>query len=513
MKKYCKQIFAFLLSFVMLFAFLPTSAFAEEKPLYDISQDLYYGRNKLSTMENGENLVSAYDAIGAAVKNGETRISIEDYNIPYTEDMARMLLSIYNNDHPEDYLFPKSFSYEHTVKNGKAYIKNLFLNYYTNYNDHLFNRMAQRLLDAVSDKKSEYEKAVALYNMLEEYVEYDYSAIGVDVTDSQGMMAYSAYGAIVNGKAVCEGYAEAYQYLLQRLGIQSYIVTGQSKEGGNHEWNLLRLDGKYYYADITWDDVGRPDELHHSYFSITTERLLEGHIIEDPYGLLPDNLSTEIAYHYDNVFTEYDAAKLASIFKGDKKKVANFYFAGEEDYFDTWWPENYEAMFYQIKGLIPGTYYTPSYKRLGREYIVALTPEGYGATVGGKVLSWGDSSESTKVELFNLNDDTPFYTTYLEGNFNYWYIEDIAAGNYKARISKADHKTKEYTFSIEGELGVVDSSLFLLGDVNEDGIIDLRDIARAKVCIASSTALDPCDIDENGIVDAYDLIAVIEKLL
>jgi hypothetical protein len=170
-------------------------------------------------------------------------------------------------------------------------------------------------------------------------------------------------------------------------------------------------------------------------------------------------------------------------------------------------------VFQKINGLKPDTSYSISSMRIGREYIITVFPVGYGATVGGKLLSWGDTAEETTVELFVFGAETPIYTTTLDGNFNYWYVEDIAAGSYKIRVSKADHKFKEYTFEVSGNDVTVDSSLFLLGDVTEDGIIDIRDFARTKVLFASGKAGYSCDVDENGAVDAYDLIAIAEKIL
>lgn len=513
MKKGFVQICAVVMSFVMLFSLLPTSALADEKPLYDISNELYYGRDALSKMENGENLVAAYDAIGKAVKVGAEQVELFDYEIPIDDrNTLKMLFDIYNKDHPEDYVFPKYYSYNYYSEQGTSYVYALFLEYYTGYDKYRFNRMANKFLDAVSGVETEYEKALMLYNILEEYIEYDYSALSGSIYDSNRMKSYSAYGAIVDGKAVCEGYAEAYQYLLQRLGIQSFIVTGTSKEGESHEWNLLKLDGKYYYADVTWDDVGTIDNLYHSYFSITTERLLEGHIISDPYGILPDCLSTEMAYHYDNVFTNYDVTNLAKIFKGDKKKTANFYFAGEQDNFDAWWDKNGDAVFQNISGLIPGVGYYISYRSVGREYLIEVYPQGYGSTIGGTLLSWGDASKNTKIELFALNENTPCYTANLDGNFNFWTLDDVKDGRYTLRISKEEHKSKEYTFKVSGEDVVINGDLFLLGDVTEDGIIDIRDFVREKICIANGIDTPACDVNNDGEVNALDLTETMKKL-
>ena len=81
---------------------------------------------------------------------------------------------------------------------------------------------------------------------------------------------FSAYGALVDGDAVCQGYALAYQLLLTRAGVTSRIVTGV-----NHMWNMVQLDGAWYHVDVTWDDPV-PDmagTASHDYFLVTDDEI------------------------------------------------------------------------------------------------------------------------------------------------------------------------------------------------------------------------------------------------
>ncbi len=57
--------------------------------------------------------------------------------------------------------------------------------------------------------------------------------------------------SFLNKKTVCQGYANATQYLLTLLGIPAVVVTGTA-EGDTHAWNLVQLDGAYYFMDTTW---------------------------------------------------------------------------------------------------------------------------------------------------------------------------------------------------------------------------------------------------------------------
>ena len=65
---------------------------------------------------------------------------------------------------------------------------------------------------------------------------------------------HTAYGALANGTAVCEGYALAAKLMLNELGIPCDIQTGTCTGGGGHAWNLVQLEGQWYQLDVTWND-------------------------------------------------------------------------------------------------------------------------------------------------------------------------------------------------------------------------------------------------------------------
>ena len=149
------------------------------------------------------------------------------------------------NDHPDLYFVKKTYSY--ATSYGK--ITDLYMDYYTSsYDDAAFNRKVEAALACVTDEMSDDVKAIVLHDYLAINVEYDYDNLLANniPTDS-----YTAYGALVNGIAVCNGYALAYQYLLNELGIECYMVTSSSM---NHAWNLVKLNGEFYHVDVTWDD-------------------------------------------------------------------------------------------------------------------------------------------------------------------------------------------------------------------------------------------------------------------
>ena len=74
--------------------------------------------------------------------------------------------------------------------------------------------------------------------------------------------AHDIEGAIFEKEAVCEGYALAYKYYMNRLEIPCKIVSGTSN-GQSHAWNLIQLTGNWYMVDPTWDDVATSHDVNH----------------------------------------------------------------------------------------------------------------------------------------------------------------------------------------------------------------------------------------------------------
>lgn len=124
------------------------------------------------------------------------------------------------------------------------------LKYYTTESQEL---KLQEKLTAISeelnlDDRSNYEKVVAIYNYICAHVAYDYEH---DADDSYGLKR-TAYGAIFNGKANCQGYAVLFYRMALAEGIDCRIIGGYGKNR-SHGWNIVKLDNYYYYVDATWD--------------------------------------------------------------------------------------------------------------------------------------------------------------------------------------------------------------------------------------------------------------------
>lgn len=111
----------------------------------------------------------------------------------------------------------------------------------------------RQILDSLAlDGLSEYEKIEKIYHYVAGHVTYDYDHLN----DETYLAQYSAYGALINGKAVCQGYSLLLYRLMLEAGIDCRIVTGIGN-GNPHAWNIVKIGDYYYNVDVTWDsEVG-----------------------------------------------------------------------------------------------------------------------------------------------------------------------------------------------------------------------------------------------------------------
>lgn len=135
-----------------------------------------------------------------------------------------------------------------------------------------FNENANLIIAEAQNLGSSYEKEKFVHDALIDKVSYNMGA----------EMNQSAYSALVNGETVCAGYARAYQYLMQQLGVPCYCCTGFA--GESHAWNIVALEDGYYNVDATWDDT---DGGTYDYFNKTDEDYRTTHIRQELSVNLP----------------------------------------------------------------------------------------------------------------------------------------------------------------------------------------------------------------------------------
>ncbi len=199
-----------------------------------------------------------------------------------------------------------------------------------------------RVSDIVSGIQAteDYEIALAVYEFVVHSCEYDDAAADAmreGGLDSDLYRVSHLTGALLDGKAICGGYARAVQYLLQQFGMEATYVTG-----GNHAWNLVRLDGEYYYVDATWGDPtldgsDLQDHLTYSYFAMTTADLQRKYTLDADTLPLPECIATADNYFYRNgmVLETYSTSSVKRVLQSCLRQgvsCAYLKFLQEEEY-------------------------------------------------------------------------------------------------------------------------------------------------------------------------------------
>lgn len=113
---------------------------------------------------------------------------------------------------------------------------------------------------------------------------HDYIIDNCVYSSENTLLESSAYGALVKGKAACEGYSKAAKLLLDAAGIENTLVSGNSRsangQSGPHMWNAVRLQDGWYHLDCTWDDpVDETGEQTKSYvyFNVDDKMISQTH--------------------------------------------------------------------------------------------------------------------------------------------------------------------------------------------------------------------------------------------
>ncbi len=145
-----------------------------------------------------------------------------------------------------------SFYYGGSLESGYDYTCKISVESYTTKGqEDMLNSQIANLAAQFSKESSAYNKAAAVYDYVCSNVKY------VDdnrLNDNSDTLKYTAYEALMNGEAVCQGYAVLIYRLMRECGIPCRIVTGIGN-GGPHAWNIIKIGSSYYYADATWDST------------------------------------------------------------------------------------------------------------------------------------------------------------------------------------------------------------------------------------------------------------------
>ena len=227
-----------------------------------------------STFSNVLNKTNGQDLLGEYYQSGIEAYIYDNPDIFYlepskmylnTEKITRgneVTYNVYINQGDEVNYLTKEFSSKEAVDNAINKLENIKNNIITS-----------RTGNIIDDIK-------LVHDYLIDNIEYD--------TTLSNSNIYDIYGALINKKCVCEGYARAFKYILDDMNIPCILVIGRAtnSEGKNenHAWNYVMIDNKWYGVDTTWDDpvvIGGGSQTYESrykYFLKTSDVFGKDHI-------------------------------------------------------------------------------------------------------------------------------------------------------------------------------------------------------------------------------------------
>lgn len=290
----------------------------------------YFYRSRLT-----ESKQRLYDALKNGIEKHEATVSATGFSAEEIWNVAEAV----EYDHPELFWYKTpSVRGEEAVLNYGASAEEAALL------QRRIDEATAKYLAAIDDSMSAYDVAIRLHAALISAVDYD--TIALNRQHAQGgpdkdKIDYlrTICGVFLDGKAVCEGYARAMQYLLQKCGVEcaeaaGYIIKENGEKSGAHAWNILKIDGAYYYLDTTWDDSSntvqsvKNTDFGFNYFCITTDELTRTRDISLCPADVPacTEVSANYFYHNSLVLEDYDLDKIKEIAQNAARNKCRAFF-------------------------------------------------------------------------------------------------------------------------------------------------------------------------------------------
>ncbi len=239
------------------------------------------------------------------------------------EEMVDKVFQCVVNDYPEIF-YCSSYKIVKQLRNQEVVRVTFIPNFYMTEEEQLANQRkiddyVKQCMEGLPAGADEYEKVKYVYEYIIKNTTYVLNS-----ANNQNICS-----VFIGGQSVCQGYAKATQYILTRMGIEITLAYGKV-DNEFHSWNLVRVDGEYYYMDPTWGDagyvrpqqeqsMGQPQSVNYEYFLITTQQLTRTHQIDNVVPL-PACIATRNNYYVREgmYFTSFDEELLKSVFEREE---------------------------------------------------------------------------------------------------------------------------------------------------------------------------------------------------
>ena len=411
------------------------------------------------------------EAIYNGLVNLETKINITSYisNVNNDEESINEILALYFDvlyESPEIF-YAKNFirvSYSYNPSTNKITYMEFLVDYL--YDENTIYVMKSKIDEKINYIQNNYLNGIT-DKLQQEYIIHDY-IVNNTTYDSENYKNntipqedYTAYGALINGVAVCEGYSKAALLLFNKVGIESGIVTSSAM---NHAWNYVNIDNNYYHLDLTWDDpVPETNRVRYNYFNLTNVEMLRDH-----YGW------NESLYPS---FSDISLSVLRELVVNQGSNIARvnnrlYYIDGQILYSTDLYGKNKKIEDYVGYGYMPIPY----------------------------------KNSIIFIDKFNLNDIVKRYDLSLK----------LISTLYEANGTVSQIYTKDDILYIKTKDALNGIVLKDECDLNNDGIIDINDIAlmatKYNLTSTSSGWNKAYDLNNDNIIDLFDLVILSKKV-
>ncbi|MBR4342748.1 MAG: hypothetical protein IKP88_08585 [Lachnospiraceae bacterium] len=224
-----------------------TSLNDTEKKVFNLLGD------KLEDFIQSELYLTDLDSENAKLKIEFTMDQGESITV---KDLNKIVIRfIYSN--PKYYWLENGFSYG-TSGNNKFLVMFRVHPYYYEYQsrkntDDAINGLLGEWVEMIKSeavKKDDFYAALLAHDLIIRNIDYTYDSTG---KPESSVWAHSIAGVFTGEGAVCEGYAKAFEYILDLAGIQNIYIVGKG-DGDRHAWNAVKYNDGWYLCDVTWDD-------------------------------------------------------------------------------------------------------------------------------------------------------------------------------------------------------------------------------------------------------------------
>ena len=271
----------------------------EIEKIYNLNDKYYY--SQLNEQER-----KYYRVIYQGIYNMEESFLIDSDNVEILNSISHDILK----DNPDMFWYEGTSDVTGSTTNSYSIISPKYI--YTKEEKEIkqkeIDEYIEKCFKNLNKEATDYEKIEHVFKYIIKNTEYSEIA-------ENGQNICSVF---INKKSLCNGYAKATKYLLNKLGIESIYVLGEA-DGGSHAWNIVKCENKYYHLDTAWGDamydvgidLSAFDVTDYEYLCCNDNEIFKTHKLNE-YSRVPRCNDTEWSYYTVNnsLYSKYNEKQI-----------------------------------------------------------------------------------------------------------------------------------------------------------------------------------------------------------